>query len=177
MERQKHGFIYENKIITENNLEKSPSYTNKWDAFEVYNGYRLPVSVKCIKNGSSIEFGDFKRQTEITTDFILYVGFWSENDNNIIEQYKIFIKKETWFSYFGDLSIIDEMLSCMKDISNDIIDDGRWYNFRQKFSGLYGVNNVISLRFKRDHKKQKRIQCGITKKNFLNKVVKENKIL
>lgn len=41
---------------------------------------------------------------------------------------------------------------------------------------MYG-KSIISLRFKRDHKKQKRIQCGITKPNFVKKVIKDNFVI
>ena len=44
-ERQEHAFEYESRIILENNIIKSPGYTDKWDAFE----NDIPVSVKNIK--------------------------------------------------------------------------------------------------------------------------------
>jgi len=64
----------------------------------------------------------------------------------------------------------------MSEISNDRSDDNKWKQFRLKWKEKYG-DSIISLRFKRDHKKQKRIQCGITKTNFLNVILKENQIL
>lgn len=154
-ERQEHGFIYQEKIINENNLIEDKNYTGKWDGF---NGeYNLPTSIKCISKKGSIDFGDFRRQTEVDTDFILYLGFWEGSKNNINEEYKVLIKKENWQRYFGNKEIINDMLNEMKDISNDKSDDPKWKIYREKYSDLYG-NSIISLRFKRDHKKQKRIQ-------------------
>jgi hypothetical protein len=175
-ERQEHGFLYEKKIIIENQLITTKNYTAKWDTFELYNDDLFPVSVKCIGSKSSIDFGDIKRQSKIDADFILYVGFWKTNKDNIVEQYKVLISKENWLNYFGNKDIISDMLSEMKTISNDVSDDKKWKEFRKKYSDLYG-DSIISLRFKRDHKNQKRIQCGITKNNFIDIVLKENKII
>lgn len=175
-ERQRHGFDYEELKINENNLIKEDNYTAKWDTFETYNGLKTPVSIKCIGLNSSIDFGDFKRQTEVSEDFILYVGFWKGNKNNIVEEYKILINKDVWASYFGNKVIIKEMLEEMRDISNSYSDDNKWKDYRNKYKVLYG-KSTISLRFKRDHKKQKRIQCGITKPNFISIVVKDNLVI
>jgi hypothetical protein len=173
-ERQQHGFLYQERIINENKLIENENYTGKWDGFN--KEYNLPTSIKCISKKGSIDFGDFRRQTEVETDFILYLGFWEGNKENINEEYKVLIKKENWQKYFGDKTIIVDMLNEMKDISNDKSDDKKWKEYREKYSKLYG-ESIISLRFKRDHKKQKRIQCGITKKNFLNVILKENSLL
>ncbi len=183
-ERQKHGFEYEQRVIAENNvitddknsLVKEEGYTDKWDMYESIDSNKYPVSVKCIGFKSSIDFGDFRRQTNVNDDFILYVGFWKNKKDNIVEEYKVIISKENWQSYFGDKNIINEMLDEMKGISNDYSDDKKWKEFRNKYKQMYG-SSVISLRFKRDHKSQKRIQCGITKKNFLDIILKNNTIL
>jgi hypothetical protein len=93
-ERQKHGFEYEKLIINENNLTKECNYNSKWDTFEIYNDIKTPVSIKCIGVNSSIDFGDFKRQVEVNENFILYVGFWKDLKNNIVEEYKVYINKD-----------------------------------------------------------------------------------
>ncbi len=174
-ERQEHAFKYEKRIILENNITKSEGYTDKWDAYEE----GKPVSVKNIKKNSSVDFGDFRRQTMLKEDFILYVGFWSTDKDNIVEEYKILIKYENWIKYFGDTSIVDDMMAEMKLISNDYLDDPKWKQFRKKWGDLYKKDNsnpMVALRFKRDHKKQKRIQCGISSKNF-KKLLSENTVI
>jgi hypothetical protein len=175
-ERQKHGFDYENLKMLENNLVKQENYTSKWDTYEVYNGAQTGVSIKCIGLNSSIDFGDFIRQTQVDEDFILYVGFWSGSKNKIVEEYKVLIKADVWKGYFGDKTITGQMIEEMKGISNLYSDDAKWKDFRNKYKQMYG-KSIISLRFKRDHKKQKRIQCGITKQNFVNFVLSDNVIL
>jgi hypothetical protein len=174
-ERQEHAFEYESRIILENNIIKSEGYTDKWDAFE----NDIPVSVKNIKLNSGVDFGDFKRQTLLSQDFYLYVGFWQTDKTNIVKEYKILISFENWKKYFGDITIIQDMIGEMKQISNDRSDDGKWKEFRKKWNLLYkkfNSNPVITLRFKRDHKKQKRIQCGISSSNF-KKLIDENQII
>ena len=174
-ERQEHAFEYESRIILENNIIKSEGYTDKWDAFE----NDIPVSVKNIKLNSGVDFGDFKRQTLLNQDFYLYVGFWQTDKTNIVKEYKILISFENWKKYFGDITIISDMIGEMKQISNDRSDDGKWKEFRKKWNLLYKKSNnnpVITLRFKRDHKKQKRIQCGISSSKF-KKLIDENQII
>lgn len=173
-ERQIHGFNYQSKIIQRELLKEDINYTGKWDA--VCTSTNLPASIKCISVKGSIDFGDFRRQTQVDQDFILYVGFWEKSRSNIVEEYKVLIKSDIWQSYFGDKTIIESMINDMKLISNDRKDDQIWREFREKYSNLYG-DSIISLRFKRDHKKQKRIQCGITKNNFIKFVIKDNLLL
>ncbi len=175
-ERQKHGFDYEQHIINKHNLVRRISYSYKWDTYEKYNGINYPVSIKYVGLKSSIDFGDFKRQTKVDIDFILYVGFWSGKKTNLVQEYKILITKENWSKYFGNKTIIQEMLNEMKSISNKHSDDNKWSIFTKKYKRLYG-NSIISLRFKRDHKKQKRVQCGITRTNFIKVIVKNNYII
>lgn len=140
------------------------------------NGIDIPVSIKCCKLKSSIDFGDLKRQINITNNFILYVGFWKIDKYKIYQEYKLLIKKQYWTNYFGNVNIISDMLNDMKNISNNKIDDNNWKRFIYKYKELYG-NSIISLRFKRDHKKQKRIQCGIMYNNFIYNILKDNEIL
>ena len=174
MERQIHGFQYQKMVVLRESLSEDENYTGKWDAFN--KTLNLPCSVKCISQTGSIDFGDFTRQTQIQSDFILYVGFWRGSKTNIVEEYKVLINKETWLTYFGHTEIIKEMLEEMKSISNSREDDPKWKAFRLKWKDRYG-DSIVSLRFKRDHKKQKRIQCGITKKNFLEVVLPGNQLI
>lgn len=175
-ERQKHGFIYENYIAKKHSLIITEDYSANWDSYEMVDNKKIPVSIKCLQKNSGIELGDFIRQTKISEDFIMYIGFWDGKTDNIVESYRLLIYYKNWVKYFGNISIIDSMFNEMKLITNDYSDDNKWYDFRKKYTNLYG-NSIINLRFKRDHKKQKRIQCGISSKKFYNVVLKDNKIL
>ena len=178
MERQIHGFNFENDLSSVNeNLKLSNGYTSKWDGIEYYEGKHFSVSIKCIKLGASVDFGDIKRQSVVSEDFILYVGFWSDSKTKkVVKYYKILITKENWNKYLGDVSILPDLFSEMALISNERSDDKKWTAFRKLYTSLYG-KATIALRFKRDHKKQKRIQCGVSYSNFMNIVLKENKVI
>ena len=62
----------------------------------------------------------------------------------------------------------DEMKQELKKITNLRSDDNIWKLFIRKYRNSYPKTNLIKLRFKRDHKKQKRIQCAISYNNFIS---------
>ena len=79
--RQSHGFIYEAKIIHKYDLIKSLTHTSKYDA---YTKDGIPVQIKCIKNRTSVSFGDFQRNQNHKSPFILVVGFWQSSKSCIV---------------------------------------------------------------------------------------------
>lgn len=170
-ERQRHGFIYQAAVIKKNNYRET-GYTDKWDAYDDKN---RPVSIKCIKKGADICFGDFERQNTVTEDFILHVAFWEQSRSNITEQYDLIINADNWNSYFGNCAILQNAFTEMAMITNSHADDQKWDTFCLQTAELYNTDqNIIKLRFKRDHKKQKRLQCAISYANFINQVVASN---
>lgn len=74
MERQRHGFDFENFVIKKFNLIKEVKYTAEYDAYTKNN---IPVQIKLEKEGSDIELADIFRNYQKSSDFILIVGFWS----------------------------------------------------------------------------------------------------
>lgn len=159
-ERQIHGFLYEKKCFADFPwwTSNSDEYTNKWDGYDTE--LEMPVSIKCIQKGSSIDFGDIFRMATIDEDWILQVGFWQGSKTNIVEEYTIEIDKNDWQSLVGDIESFKKAKIEMSSISNDYSDDEKWKQFRLKYKTLWG-STIFQPRFKRDHKKQKRIQCGI----------------
>ena len=165
--RQKHGFIYEQEIIKKFNLVPTVQnscfdaiYFNKDNSFME----KLYVQIKCIKNGSSIDMGSFIKNQNITKDFLLIIGFW-DKEKTIVNEHILYIDtklyiKDTVFEF------TTEMHNEMKSISNHKKDDLLWSEFIKKYKKLYPKDNLIKLRFKRDHKTQKRIQCAINFKTF-----------
>jgi len=163
-ERQKHGFEYESHIISKYNLKSSDSYTSKYDAY--YNN--IPIQIKCIKYGSSIELGDWRRNKNKTEDFILIIGFWQTEKDNIIREEIFYIDHKIYIKHlnFDDPKIESSIYTELNLISNLKSDDENWDNFRNKYTGLWPSDNLISIRFKRDHKTQKRMQCAIPYQNL-----------
>lgn len=167
MERQHHGFLFEQKYINENNLIKAVSYTEPFDAYSVDG---VPYQIKTIKSGQSIDLGDYFINSNKTTDFILVIGFWQTDKTNIINVYKIHIDCEKWNELLS-FDYKDSLKHWIKNISNERSFDDIWKEEVNKWKLLYGNNKrLIKLRFKRDHKSQKRIQCAINKADF-NKIL------
>jgi len=173
-ERQKHGFEYEKKCFKKNPhwISNSDEYTAKWDAYDTIE--EKPVSIKCIKLGSSVEFGDIFRMTSIKEDWILQVGFWSKKKNNIVEEYTIPIDVGEWKKLIGNIKVFHAAKREMAKITNEYKDDNKWKKFRTKYKKLWG-DSILQPRFKRDHGNQKRLQCAIMYNNLLEHFVKREK--
>ena len=63
---------------------------------------------------------------------------------------------------------VKEMIEELKYITNLREDDDRWKVYCKKYKDLwYQIPRDCSIHFKRDHKKQKRIQCGINNYCFI----------
>lgn len=164
-ERQKHGFDYENYIIEKYNLRKEYSYTDKWDCYGIDD---TPIQIKFIKQKSSIDLGDLVRNSKIDNDFILHVGFWNvdKTPENVYKNVTLYVKKDIWKTLFV-FDKYKEMKEKMKEITNDIKDDKKSKEYITIYKKLWEkTNNIISIRFKRDHDKQMRWQCSISYKMF-----------
>ena len=163
-ERQLHGFTYQQYIYNTYNVEEEKKYTHKWDGY--YKG--KPVSIKNPREGGDIEMADFFRQMETKEDFYLIVGFHDKNNVDIItKEYFLLVNGEEYHSFFNE-EIGFSLKHVFDGITNDKKDDIKWKETREKYKNLWKneTKNIIRPRFKRDHKKQKRIQCAINNKDF-----------
>lgn len=163
MERQRHGFDFEQHIIDKYNLTKASSYTSVFDAYTTQTG--IPVSIKCIKDGAEICLGDFFRQQNVRVDFYLVVGFWSEDG---IKEYSVLVDPKKWQALLPQIDKA-EIQNFLDGISNDYNDDSKW---KKGIAYFKKKNSIVKLRFKRDHKKQKRVQCAIRYKDFFDFILK-----
>lgn len=166
MERQKHGFDFENFVIKKFNLIKEAKYTAEYDAYTKNN---IPVQIKLEKEGSDIELADIFRNYQKSSDFILIVGFWSGQKDNITKIYSVYFDIDYFKSNFDD-ELLKIFRKFLDEITNNKKDDERWKNqisdFKKRWKNK--TPNFIRPRFKRDHKSQKRIQCAINNKDFLH---------
>ena len=82
------------------------------------------------------------------------------------------ILKKKIISLFFNQELLKEFESFLKGITNDYSDDIKWKKQITLFKEEWQLKtpNFIRPRFKRDHKKQKRIQCAINNKDFHNYV-------
>lgn len=170
--RQQHGFDFENTSILTYGWQDAKSqdlknwYTAPFDAF--CPNFKIPVSIKTAKEKSPIELGDFKRQSEHNTDFIMCVGLWSGKEKTIHTEYLLKIPSSYWIAQFEN-SPVDIILTAFDGITNSYEDDKKWTERRKALTKLWNDSGSdIRVNFKRDHKKQKRIQCSIPWKTFYN---------
>jgi hypothetical protein len=160
-ERQGHGFEYEQQILERFGLNTC-EYISPYDAV----CGNIHIQIKCIKYGCAIELGDYFRNKRKNVDFILIVGFWKYAKDNIVEEYIFLVKHEVFTAnlrYDADTEMVEEL----KLITNLRQDDDRWQKYCSRNKHRYAsFHNKIDIRFKRDHKTQKRIQCAISWNNF-----------
>ena len=167
-ERQAHGFKFEKKYIAENNLTAYEKYTSPFDA---YDEKGIDYQIKTIKKGSSIDLGDIFRNANKEKDFYLIVSFWQGEKENIVEINKLYIDHVIWNEYLK-FDMYDELKDWIKNkVSNSYDYDLQWRKEVKNWKSLFG-KRLIMPRFKRDHKKQRRIQCGITNRVFYSHFVK-----
>ncbi len=168
-ERQQHGFKFEQLCKEKYKVILAKNYTNRFDG-KLNN---LPVSIKCEKLGSDIELADYFRNSQITEDFYMIVGFWKDTKENIVETHLLKINGQEFHQLFN-LSFNERFQNLLDNITNDYSDDIKW---KQAITSLkkewkLATSNLIRPRFKRDHKTQKRIQCAINNNDFYNYFVK-----
>ena len=159
--RQAHGLLYEKFIISKYNWIPSKCYTSKFDAITKTG---LPVQIKMIKRGSSIDMGDFRRNCNNKEDHLLVIGRWDKNKRLISEN--IHHVKASVLKKYIQFDHTESMLKEMKNITNDREDDDTWKKFCNHYRRIYPKTNLFKLRFKRDHSKQKRIQCALNTSDY-----------
>lgn len=179
--RQQHGFDYQNYVIDLLQLKPGEGYTDEDDAYCIENNNDIyPTHIKFIKEGSPIELGDYRRNKNKNKSFALIVGFWKGIKGNIVKEHILYPPIDWWrWLFLTDEDFDRDLYTFLKGISNDASDDGlwtteckkfktRWNDFwpqiRSDFENKYDMEcpgRLIQPRFKRDHKKQKRIQCAI----------------
>lgn len=164
IERQAHGFIFEESIINKYHIKKNTEYTGKWDG---YLPSKIPVSIKHIKKGNAIDLADLFRQASIIEEFILIIGFY--DDINPDDIYILHFSENEWHNYFLDLADFENLFkNALNSVSNSFSDDAKWTQLRKECVDFWKQNTsgYITVNGKRDHKSQKRWQCSINKTNF-----------
>lgn len=170
MERQIHGFNFEKEIIEMWGMEET-NYRDEWDAY--YKG--IPVSIKYRKLGNNVEMSSIFKNANKKENYLLIVGFWKYNKKRkkeLIETHYLYINKNFWNSNFKQ-ETLDKLKNVFKGISNDRCDDSKWRVRMSEYNKIWDSDEtIIKAHFKRDHKKQKRIQCSIKIKYFYEILVR-----
>ena len=163
MERQKHGFIYQNKKCKEYGLIQGTEYTGIWDAYTKDN---IPCIIKTFKKGSEMPLSDIFINSNRNEDFYLIYGVWEGRNSNIIEERMIFIDINKWKTLF-EWEFYDDLKFWIKfSVKNDKSYDNIWKSEVKKWKLKWGSKRIIQPRFKRDHKQQRRVQSAINYKKI-----------
>lgn len=187
--RQNHGFVNEAKVIRREKLKKwedfakenpqlskgQQDYTAIWDAIDENvktsgkYGY-MPVQIKTIKAGAAVELGDIFRNSKKSETFRLIVEFYQKNDKSkVLETVDVIVDPVKWKTHFDFPDYAEWKRWIKYDVSNCYSFDAAWKIQREEKKTDWNIKNPNSLvtpTFKRDHKKQRRIQCSVNNANF-----------
>lgn len=165
MEHQKHGLVFEKKMIKQYNLIPSGKYTSKFDAFTKTG---TPVQIKLVDGcNSRIDFGSLFRNSKVETDFYLIIGFWKEYTDNVIDIKLLKINKQIWNDMF-DHDTIKKIKDTYKDYKcttkeEQMDTNDKWKEYIKEMNKMWAPKiNRIGPRFKRDSSGHIRIQCGMS---------------
>ena len=148
-------------VIERYGLRAAAQYTARTDALTHDN---IPVQIKLTKKGGEVCLGSLQNNQEVESDFILHLGFWKDQKDNIVEELTFFVSIEEWKSHLF-LENQDNIIDEFKSFSNNKEDDKAYTSFRKRLKDIWG-DRLIHLRLKRDHKTQKRIQLAIPNKKI-----------
>jgi hypothetical protein len=172
MARQQHGFDYECEFISRYGLRKDGSYTGKFDAYKdvIVDGVTvsIPVQIKYIKSGNSVDCGDYFLNANRDEDFILVVAFYK---GDCRKEHILKIDHLKWNDMLK-YDKINEMKHELKAIPLGDIGRPQFNQFNTSHTAEYNKTpRLISLRFKKDSKNQQRIQCAINYNTFVEKFI------
>lgn len=181
MEKQKNGFLIEEKILNHLNINKDKNYTNKYDADYIEDNIKYIVEIKSVKNNNEICFSSFSSKFDkifLEFDFYKIIVVKYDNNKKIKNVYEVDIPIKDFIEMLGGdkiLNIIKKYEYDIKhNITNEYSDDIKWKNMCKEYNKLL-LDSFLKPRPKRDHKKQKRLQCAISQKEFYSLTEKYEK--
>jgi len=171
--RQAHGFIFQSGVSSLLRLYVTASYTDEVDAYSIKqpDDEVMRHSFKNIQAGSSVELGDLVRNANAKRDFAMYVGFWSSFKTNIREIYVLRVRADYWRTMFPADVTPFTAERAFEGITNSRADDQKWATRQAELKALWKEavpdSSPVVVHFKRDHKDQRRVQCGMPFTGFL----------
>lgn len=165
--RQSHGFVFQSGASRLLGLYVPANYTDEVDAYSIKqpDDDVMRHSFKNMKAGSGVELGDLVRNAEVKRDFVMYVSFWEEFATNIRRIHVLYIEADYWRGLFpADLQPFISA-TAFAGITNAKSDDAKWKerreNLQEQWRAARPQGSLMSVNYKRDHKKQMRVQCAI----------------
>ena len=175
MSSQKHGKIFEERIQKSLGYEEV-SNTQEYDIPSDYHPDKLPMHIKLIKNNSAICMSDARRiWSQAEQRRVLLVGFYNQKGSYkyISEIYEIMLTAEMKRDLFGSVSLeeVKQFHEGIKSFSFGKHTCAREYAKSQK-KKLSPFLGIVQLNPKIDSQRQRRLQCSISKKDFVNLIKK-----
>lgn len=185
-ERQYHGLWLEEQLEDIKGWKKYEQYTSPFDLFvpqiNMFQEIKQNIQSKCIGKGNAIEMGDIFKNGKKEQDFLLVITLYDELfevskgkkiPNKVVEYMEIEVDHEKWNRHFVLPDDIQESWKhwITNEVSNEYSYDAQWkidVATRKEEWSHYGENahSLVQPRFKRDHKKQRRIQCAVKAKDL-----------
>lgn len=177
-ERQSYGFEVEDMLI-ESEYQEIPdnTYTGEFDA-QTIEGKPVQIKVKKVNlktlniTDQRIELGGYQRLIK-DSDFFLDIVFYQKEEglNVPVKRLRFDIDHLKWNQYITDEMI--EMMSVKNvfdGITNSYDDDLKWTERRKSLTKDYNKKYLTIFKplFKRDHKKQKRVQCSVSVSSLMS---------
>lgn len=153
MERQIHGFDYQDKKILE--LKKNPTKYNA--KFDTEDG----LSFKCIRVGGSIDMGDLYRFYD-ADPFTMYIG-WHVNKKVVKEEVLDFTQRR--LNILRGAFVIEEIIEIVNKLRIKNFPRGK-HEEAKKWAKQWKLDNahkmgLLTFNHKVDSKSQRRWQCSI----------------
>lgn len=176
VERQRHGFDFEqtmDELIS--SMQRDEGYTAEDDAHLIYdNTLDIRTSVKTCKYTMELCLGSFSRIATNDEPLLLFIGHYQNKRD--IHDVDVLYLEEGFTTLFGEnrYDLIDlcadfvQYMTTTPDFnahSYDVIWKEKYNEFREEYEECSTNDCYIFPRAKRDHKKQKRMQCAIAKED------------
>jgi len=179
---QSHGIAYQNWVEKTFFQGYSSGHTDKWDIpaeVNVQGKSALPsrlqnmsVSVKANKVGSALNLGDAMRQRATKENFLLVAALWKQDSSSTKEIQQVGVSVITiaqWAKLWGNVTMKD-----LQELEAIIKDTTKGYTETRVAARKWKADNAeiletagITLNPKIDSKNQRRLQCSLSYKKFI----------
>ncbi len=167
-EVQNHGFIFEKWVKKVLKVDKlATNYTQKWDI-----PGETPISVKFMGLTNALEFGSTVRIWEIEETFTLVIGRWEQVGNKKIVRSidEIDIRLDDLKKMKGNITLqeIKEFDKKIKSFPAGKNGQKEGTEFAKKWKAeRKDRTGLLTITHKIDSKNQRRIQCNLNYKNYI----------
>jgi len=144
---------------------KPATYTQRWNIPASANRDHgaIPVNLKVVKHGTTVDLGDALRQYEIDEPFLLIIGVWQQDGDvqRIVNLIAPEISPERWRRLWGPVTYADlRRLDALIKDPGPSVEETRRLALKMKNSPPF-TGAVIQVNPKIDNHGQRRLQCSI----------------